>query len=140
MARTRRHGIATGLIDQVLPVAEMPVQLAAYGQGLSSGRANRSAGPHRLEGIKDDLCRLLLAGQRHDFGRYKASTFLRRVGRRMRILKIADWGAYVDHARNSPDEVARLFRDLLIGVTAFFRDQAAFQALATSVIPRLFEG
>ncbi len=134
--------IATGLVDYVLRAEEMAAHLVAYGRDLSCGGETHSAeiAPHRLKGVKDDLCELLRNAVRHDFSRYKASTFLRRVGRRMRVLKISDWGAYVDYARGNPDEVLLLFRDLLIGVTAFFRDEEAFQALAAKVIPRLFEG
>lgn len=132
--------IATGLVDYVMRIEEMPAHLAAYGNGLSSGKAVEAAPDNRLKNIKDDLCRLLLQTAKHDFTRYKASTFLRRVERRMRVLGITDWDAYVDHARRNPDEVMRLFRDLLIGVTAFFRDPEAFQALATTIIPRLFAG
>jgi two-component system CheB/CheR fusion protein len=134
--------VATGMVDYVLAVEEMPAQLLAYCQGLQPPGKAHPAGfaPHRLKSVKDELCELLRKGVRHDFSRYKASTFLRRVGRRMRVLKITDWGAYVNHVRDNQDEVLRLFRDLLIGVTAFFRDEAAFQALTAEVIPRLFEG
>jgi two-component system CheB/CheR fusion protein len=131
--------IATGLVDQVLQVEEMPAQLVAYGKIVLAGSAARAA-PHHLKKVKEDLCELLLTAARHDFSRYKASTFLRRVERRMRVLEIADWAGYVEYARRNPDEVLRLFRDLLIGVTAFFRDGGGFQALATDIIPRLFEG
>ena len=134
--------IATGRIDHVLPVEEIPPHLAAYGKGLSPEMPGSSVehAPHHLKGVKDALCELLQNTVRHDFSRYKASTFLRRVGRRMRVLNISDWSAYVEHARATPDEVLRLFHDLLIGVTAFFRDEDAFQALAKDIIPRLFKG
>jgi|AGTN01.1.fsa_nt_gi Methylase of chemotaxis methyl-accepting proteins len=133
--------IATGVVDLVLPIEEMASRLMAYAKDLSSGH-DRPAdiAPHRLKQVKEDLCTLLQTAVRHDFSRYKASTFLRRVGRRMRVLEIADWAAYVDHARATPDEVLRLFRDLLIGVTAFFRDDEAFRILAARIVPRLFEG
>jgi two-component system CheB/CheR fusion protein len=133
--------IATGLVDYVMRVEEMPAHLAAYGKGLSSGGRGTAVevAPHRLKDIKDELCGLLRQTAKHDFSRYKASTFLRRVGRRMRVLGIADWDAYVERARRNPDEVTLLFRDLLIGVTAFFRDVDAFDVLATRIIPRLFK-
>lgn len=136
------NAVATGLVDYVMRVEEMPAHLAAYGKGLLSGGNGLvvEIAPHRLQGIKEELCGLLLQTAKHDFSRYKASTFLRRVGRRMRVLGMTDWDAYVDHARRNPEEVTRLFRDLLIGVTAFFRDVEAFQALATTILPRLFMG
>lgn len=136
------NAVATGLVDYVMRVEDMPAHLVAYGKSLPSGGNNAvpEIAPHRLKAVKDQLCGLLLQTMKHDFSRYKASTFLRRVGRRMRVLGIADWDAYVDHTRRNPDEVTLLFRDLLIGVTAFFRDAEAFQALAGTVIPRLFTG
>ncbi|MBC7951539.1 MAG: PAS domain-containing protein [Rhodospirillaceae bacterium] len=134
--------IATGLVDYVMRVEEIPAHLATYGKGRSSGGKNHAVGMshHRLKDIKGELCGLLRQTAKHDFSHYKVSTFLRRVGRRMRVLGITDWDAYVDQARRNPNEVILLFRDLLIGVTAFFRDADAFQALATTIIPRLFAG
>ncbi|MBF0335167.1 MAG: PAS domain-containing protein [Alphaproteobacteria bacterium] len=135
------NAIATGLVDHVARVEDIPARLAAYGESFATGAFGHAEfAPHRLKGVKDELCELLLKAARHDFSRYKASTFLRRVGRRMRVLRIPDWGDYVDYARQTPDEVLLLFRDLLIGVTAFFRDEAAFETLATRFIPLLFEG
>ncbi|MGE5505091.1 MAG: chemotaxis protein CheB [Actinomycetota bacterium] len=134
--------VATGLVDEVLSVEDMPAHLVAHAHilGDTDGPSLAGASPHRLQGAKEDLCGLLQAATRNDFTRYKASTFLRRVARRMRVLRITDWTEYVDHARDSPEEVLALFRDLLIGVTAFFRDDEAFGALASTIIPRLFKG
>jgi len=132
--------IATGLVDEVLPIPDMPAQLEAYANDLATGldRHQNEASPHQLRGVKDDLCELLQAATRNDFSRYKASTFLRRVGRRMQFLNLTDWNAYVEHARSNPDEVLALFGDLLIGVTAFFRDEEAFKLLENTIIPRSF--
>ena len=56
------------------------------------------------------------------------------------VVQLTDTGSYLERLRQDPDEVKLLFRDLLIGVTSFFRDPEAFEALATQVVPRLFEG
>jgi two-component system CheB/CheR fusion protein len=61
----------------------------------------------------------------------------RRIQRRMALLQMDGWDAYVDHLRENADEVMLLFRDLLIGVTAFFRDPEAFVALAEDALPKL---
>ncbi len=134
--------ISTGLVGEVLQISDMPARLAAHAKNLAAGPdlPQIDASPDQLQGVKDDLCRLLQAATRNDFSRYKASTFMRRVGRRMQFLNLTDWSAYVDHARHNPDEVLALFGDLLIGVTAFFRDEQAFNLLETSIIPRLFKG
>ena len=58
----------------------------------------------------------------------------------MQVLQVADLPAYVQRLRQEPDEAPRLLRDLLIGVTSFFRDAAAFSALEQLVLPRLFAG
>jgi two-component system CheB/CheR fusion protein len=76
----------------------------------------------------------------HDFSGYKTRTFMRRVHRRMQVMQFATIDAYIEHLRQNPPEVGALFRDLLINVTNFFRDAEAFEALATTVIPALFEG
>jgi two-component system, chemotaxis family, CheB/CheR fusion protein len=62
------------------------------------------------------------------------------VRRRMQIVQVDDLAGYVERLRKAPEEVTLLFRDLLIGVTNFFRDKSAFEALEQLVIPKLFEG
>jgi two-component system CheB/CheR fusion protein len=57
----------------------------------------------------------------------------------MQILEMTEVDQYIDCVNNNVDEITKLFRDLLISVTNFFRDAEAFDALATVVIPRLFE-
>ncbi len=76
----------------------------------------------------------------HDFSGYKPSTFVRRLQRRISVIGASGPGGYLKLLRADSAEVGALFRDLLIGVTNFFRDTAAFEALATQVIPKLFEG
>jgi two-component system CheB/CheR fusion protein len=61
----------------------------------------------------------------------------RRIKRRMALLRIDEWRDYVEHLRETPDEVTALYQDLLIGVTSFFRDPDAFAALAANVLPKL---
>ena len=65
---------------------------------------------------------------------------MRRVVRRMRLLHVANLQAYADLLKHDPEEPARLLRDLLIGVTDFFRDADAFAALQKTVVPELFAG
>jgi two-component system, chemotaxis family, CheB/CheR fusion protein len=83
---------------------------------------------------------LLRAQTGHDFSQYKQNTVNRRVERRMAVHQIAQLGDYVRYLQQTPAEVEALFRDLLIGVTSFFRDREAFTALQEQVIPRLFVG
>jgi two-component system CheB/CheR fusion protein len=74
----------------------------------------------------------------HDFSGYKTSTMLRRIERRMRVTQVETHAAYVEHMRRTPHEARALLRDLLISVTHFFRDPAAFDAVQEQVIPQLF--
>ena len=131
--------IASGLVDLELAVEEMPARLVAHASGLAG------SGHDRLEEAEprmaiEPVYAILRERVRHDFSDYKEQTFLRRVGRRMQVLQIETIDAYVERLRKDADEVGALFRDLLIGVTSFFRDSEAFEALERTVIPRLFEG
>ncbi len=73
-----------------------------------------------------------------DFGQYKIATVSRRLDRRMSLKKFSDVEAYVAYLQKDPDEWSALYRDLLIGVTHFFRDPEAFEILGRDVLPALF--
>ncbi|MHB0936123.1 MAG: CheR family methyltransferase [Armatimonadota bacterium] len=83
---------------------------------------------------------LLRARTRHDFSEYKQNTMLRRIARRMAVHQVANLDAYLHYLQDTPQEAMILFRELLIGVTRFFRDPEAFDALNTQVLPQLFNG
>jgi two-component system CheB/CheR fusion protein len=74
-----------------------------------------------------------------DFGQYKPTTLLRRIGRRMALTHTHGLDEYRDHLRSNPSEVNHLLKSLLIKVTEFFRDPEAFQALEHDVMPRLID-
>lgn len=130
-----RHAIGTGLVDHVLAPAEMPARLLAF-----ASQAFRPTGPPT--GLQDDLQQvftLLQARTGHDFSGYKQNTVLRRLERRMAVHQIERLDEYVGHARTHPAELEALFRELLIGVTSFFRDPDAFKALEEKALPALLE-
>ena len=131
--------IASGLVDLAVPVETMPEQLAAYLRSFDilDKEVDKEAG---AETSRKAICEILLDHTGHDFSGYKTRTFYRRIERRMQILQIPSLPAYVDRLREDPGEVNTLFGDLLIGVTNFFRDTKAFEALQQLVMPRLFEG
>ena len=133
-----RSAIATGVADFVLPVREIAIQLEPL---LDSKQHLQS---EVLAATDDEVVRRLLGHLRartgHDFSRYKRSTILRRVARRMQVHRMENLEDYLEYFRENVEEVQALFADLLISVTTFFRDGAAFEALSRKVIPTLFEG
>jgi two-component system CheB/CheR fusion protein len=137
-----RSAIATGAVDYVLPPAEMPGQIIAYVARATSGtRAPEAAPvPPKGENALKKIFILLRSQTGHDFSHYKPNTVNRRIERRMAVQQIETLDAYANFMQQTPAEVTALFRDLLIGVTSFFRDPEAFKAVQEQIIPRLFVG
>ena len=133
-----RSAIATGLVDYVLPPAEMPAQLMAYTAHAFSKplRPTVSPAPSAENALRKAFI-LVRAQTGHDFSQYKPSTIHRRIERRMAVHQIDTMDGYVKFLQRTPAEVEALFRDLLIGVTGFFRDPQAFQALEERVIQKI---
>jgi len=132
---------ATGFVDHVMPVEKMPARLVEYQQHLS-----HVAGRKDAEGVRGDasahltaVSTLLRTKIGHDFSQYKEQTLVRRIQRRMQVLRIDTVPAYIARLREEPSEAELLFRELLIGVTQFFRDPDAFEALQTAAISKLLE-
>ena len=74
----------------------------------------------------------------HDFSQYKKSTIGRRIERRMSMHNITSLEVYARYLRERPEEIGKLFKELLINVTSFFRDPEAFGALKLDILPLLF--
>lgn len=136
-----RSALTTGLVDYELPPAEMPAQLIAYAAHAYGKASEPAAGlPPKSENSLKKIFVLLRAQTGHDFSQYKPNTIQRRIERRMAVQQIETLEEYVRFLQQTSPEVEALFRDLLIGVTNFFRDPQAFQALEEQVIPKLFAG
>jgi two-component system CheB/CheR fusion protein len=136
-----RNAIATGLVDYVLPPAKMPENLIAYVNQIFGKKIKPPiTPPQKSEDTLAKICVLLRAKTGHDFSQYKENTLNRRVERRMALHQIEHPSDYLRFMQQDAAEAHALFRDLLIGVTNFFRDTDAFAALQTTGIPRLFEG
>ena len=134
-----RSALATGLVDFELPPNEMANQLIAY-VSRAFGTLPRLGGivaPQTENSLKRIFI-LLRAQTGHDFSQYKPSTIHRRIERRMAVHQIETLESYVKFLQQSPGEVEALFRDLLIGVTNFFRDTDAFTMLEQQILPKLF--
>jgi two-component system CheB/CheR fusion protein len=129
--------IATGLVDVVLAPDKMPQALLAYVRNTHAHPAPRTtADAQPLEGLPAILA-VLRARTKYDFRGYKKGTLQRRIERRMGLQQIDSVARYLDFLRSHPSEVDRLFKDLLIGVTSFFRDSPAFDELGTKVLAAL---
>lgn len=135
-----RAAIATGVVDQMLPVEDMGARLAdvlAY-RTESTESLGLEAVHTDIIGSLPNICALLTERLGHDFSRYKQSTMVRRIQRRMQMQRLAPAAAYLDLLQKDPQEIEQLFKDLLISVTEFFRDREAFESLTRRVIPKLF--
>ena len=135
-----RSAIDAGLADVTAPVEELPGKIIAYLQHVplitKPGLANDLSAQSALEKIM-----IVLRGQTgHDFSLYKNTTLYRRIERRMGLHQINKIANYVRYLQGNPQEVELLFRELLIGVTNFFRDPEAWEQLKTEVFPALLEG
>ncbi len=135
-----RSALATGMVDYELPPAEMPVKIIEYARRAIDG-ADRPAGDLSPAGDKNVLKKifvLLRTHSGHDFSQYKPNTVYRRIERRMAMQQIENPERYVGYLQQTPEEIEALFRDLLIGVTNFFRDPEAFEALEKQIVSGLF--
>ncbi len=131
--------IATGVVDHILRPEEMPAQIFAYVQQLFSTQQRLPLYPPISADTLKKICLVVRAQTGHDFSGYKENTIARRIARRMALQQIGDMEQYLRYLQNSRDETESLFRDLLIGVTNFFRDSEAFAAFQQKAIPHLFE-
>lgn len=128
----------TGLVDFVLPPAEMPRQLIQYFKHPASlDKEKKALEEGQLPMVLRKIITVLGNRTGHDFSTYKKSTLVRRIERRMSVRKIEYASQYLDYLHRNPSEIETLFQELLIGVTSFFRDPEAFDYLKTEVLPDL---
>jgi two-component system CheB/CheR fusion protein len=134
--------VSTGMVDLVRPVKELAEKLVEYRN--SAGLVQLPEVPEALDdggrSVLQKIFTQLYTTTGHDFSNYKRSMVLRRLERRMQLNSCRSLEDYLGMLRESEAETQRLYRDLLISVTSFFRDAEAFDALEEQVIPKLFEG
>jgi chemotaxis methyl-accepting protein methylase/PAS domain-containing protein len=138
-----RSAIGTGLVDYVAPVEELPARLMDYvNHATMTPPLPRRADilVEKTTGMVQKMFVLLRAQTGHDFSFYKKSTIYRRIERRMAVHQIADMSLYVRYLQENPQEIDLLFRELLIGVTSFFRDPESFEALKKELEAYILEG
>lgn len=130
--------IAAGLADIVAPAGDLFGRLQDYLQHvpLLTGTA-AAAADAGSESALEQIIHILRSHTGHDFLLYKRSTLYRRIERRMSLHQQAKISDYASYLIGNPQEVELLYRELLIGVTHFFRDPAMWEKLAGSVLPLL---
>jgi two-component system CheB/CheR fusion protein len=134
------NSIATGLVDFVLPVGQIPAHITAYFADLSRARYETKIVPGSPDDdAMRDVLTLLRVRTGHDFSNYKTATVHRRVERRVHLRGLDSIAEYARLVRQQPDEAVALMKELLISVTNFFRDPAAWKVLEERTIPKLFQ-
>lgn len=135
-----RNAIATGLVDYVLPVAEIPEKILSYKQHRGTIQI---PDPHETLATDEQALRDIFTQLRmrtgHDFSNYKRATMLRRIERRVGIKELSGLPPYAHFLRENRSEAQALMKDLLISVTNFFRDPESIEALAKNVLPAIVE-
>lgn len=137
-----QSAVSGGFVDHVMPADEMAAALVAFQRRRARRQASGDDGGNHpdIESQLPAICDIVNQRTGRDFSQYKPTTMIRRIQRRMLVLHIDDPETYVDRLQASSQEPARLFQEILIGVTRFFRDPAAFDALALQVMPALCAG
>ena len=127
-----RSAIDARVADAALAPADLAEELAAIGHHsyLRAGPRPKSTGMNKLYVLLRDAFG-------HDLSSYKENTIERRIERRMAVQRIATLEDYLRLVQARPEELATLYRDLLIHVTSFFRDAATFEFLGSTVLPRI---
>ncbi|OTP68796.1 CheR family methyltransferase [Caballeronia sordidicola] len=145
-----QSAIATHMVDFVLPVVDIPQQLIRLWRNAKviqlptiqpAERAKiEEADAANAEQALLEVLNELLKRTGHDFNHYKRATVLRRIERRMQVNLAPNVPAYRDFLLDTPEESKLLLRDMLIGVTNFFRDRESFEAFERETVPKMFEG
>jgi len=132
--------IATGLVDFILPVEKIPEELVRYMHHPYIERPESvETAPQQFRNYVQKILVLIRTSTGHNFSNYKQTTIRRRIERRMAVHQLDSIEKYDTYLNRTPSEIEILFKDLLIGVTNFFRDPKAFEVLKTKVVPELIK-
>ncbi len=134
-----RSAIEAGLADVVAPADELAEKIIAYRRYAPHIVKPEASLEDKQQTALDKIFILLRTQTGNDFSLYKRSTIYRRVERRMSLHQIDKFANYVRYLRENPQETELLFKELLIGVTSFFRDPPAWQHLQDEVLPSLLQ-
>jgi two-component system, chemotaxis family, CheB/CheR fusion protein len=129
--------IEAGLADVTAPVEELPARIFAYLQHKPSFDSNEPILTDKTQTSLEKVMILLRSKTGHDFSLYKKTTIYRRLERRMGIHQLDKLATYVRFLQENPQELELLYKELLIGVTNFFRDPEVWEELKSEAILKL---
>ena len=132
-----KAAIETGVVDHTLRPEDMPRLLLERAEGSLADTPNRREPVAESPRGLDALYHVLETEFGLDFNHYKPSTVTRRIERRLGLAQVQSVDDYLTRLRSERDELDALYRDLLIGVTRFFRDPEAFALLEQRILPEL---
>ncbi len=133
-----KSAIATGLVDYILSAEKMPMELLKYVKHPLTSKEEKE---NRIgdENILSKIMAIVRNRIGVDFTYYKPNTIIRRLERRISVNQIDSYEEYILYLEQSPKEVNILYKELLIGVTKFFRDTSGFDIVQNQVIPEIFK-
>ena len=134
-----QNAIATGCVDIAAPATELPGHILRMTAMAPAASGLPGVTDESEEGALTTILGLLRDHIQHDLSQYKASTLTRRIQRRMGVHDLPSRAAYAAFLRLNPQELDLLFKEMLIGVTSFFRDPAVWQELQDQVLPALLQ-
>ena len=132
-----KSAIDAGLVDIIAPAEELPARIIDF-LGCATPRwKNEQDLREKEQSSFEKITTLLKAKTRHDFSLYKPNSLYRRIERRMSIHKIDSITNYAKFLQHNSHEVDLLFKELLIGVTSFFRDPVMWEELKYEALPKI---
>ena len=129
--------ITAGAADIVAPPAELPQRIARVMSAQREISRRSAVADDNATHVLAAILKMLREHSKHDLSLYKTSTLKRRVERRMGVHGLDTIAAYEEFLRDNPEEFDLLFKEMLIGVTAFFRDPAVWQDLKEALLGTL---
>lgn len=133
-----QNAINAGLVDIVAPAEQLPAKIATYMRQIRPNNQQEPILERKSQTALEKIVILLRERTGNDFSLYKTNTVYRRIERRMGLHQIDAIGSYVRYLRENPQELDLLFKELLIGVTNFFRDPQVWDYLLKEIFPALF--
>jgi chemotaxis methyl-accepting protein methylase len=134
-----RSAINTGMVDYIAAARGLPAKLIQYVTHAPAAPEEYVPAEGEPTAALDKVFVLLRAHTGNDFSCYKKSTISRRIERRMSVHQFNSLPRYIRFLQENPQEVELLYKELLIGVTNFFRDPGLFAFLKEKAIPQLLQ-